>query len=29
VLEAERLGGGLALTIAVMFEASLGWHSFW
>jgi hypothetical protein len=29
VLEAERLGGGLALTIAVMFEASLGPASFW
>lgn len=29
VLEAERLGGGLALTIAVMYEASLGQESKW
>lgn len=29
VLEQERLGGGLALTIAVMYEASLGADSKW
>jgi SET domain-containing protein 6 len=29
VLEAERLGGGLALTIAVMYEYSLGHNSQW
>jgi hypothetical protein len=29
ILEAEKLGGGLALTIAVMFEASLGTASKW
>eukprot|EP00878_Enallax_costatus_P030182 GHUV01032841.1.p1 GENE.GHUV01032841.1~~GHUV01032841.1.p1 ORF type:complete len:149 (+),score=15.28 GHUV01032841.1:407-853(+) len=28
-LEAEKLGGGLALTIAVMYEASLGAASKW
>lgn len=29
ILEAEKLGGGLALTIAVMYEASLGIASKW
>ncbi|KAF6262972.1 hypothetical protein COO60DRAFT_557117 [Scenedesmus sp. NREL 46B-D3] len=29
ILEAEKLGGGLALTIAVMYEASLGKASKW
>lgn len=29
VLEQERVGGGLALTIAVMYEASLGPDSKW
>jgi hypothetical protein len=29
ILEAEKLGGGLALTIAVMYEASLGNDSKW
>lgn len=29
VLEAEKLGGGLALSIAVMYEASLGAASRW
>eukprot|EP00882_Tetradesmus_deserticola_P024588 GHRQ01026886.1.p1 GENE.GHRQ01026886.1~~GHRQ01026886.1.p1 ORF type:complete len:114 (+),score=19.88 GHRQ01026886.1:393-734(+) len=29
ILEAEKLGGGLALSIAVMYEASLGQASKW
>lgn len=29
LLEAEQLGGGLALTIAAMYEAALGKESFW
>lgn len=29
ILEDEKLGGGLALTIAVMYEASLGQGSTW
>lgn len=29
ILESEKLGGGLALTIAVMYEASLGTGSKW